>query len=199
MQDLQITQSSRHHRHLGPPMGGSMAGDVSRLPPGRPRHADHRPRRQRRGGAPGRAADRDGARRRPGMGTRAQPSSSAAWIAATGLGLMVGLGIGAAVVDYDTSLTALVIQGAISGLVVGVAQGFVLLPRLGRVALVWPPALAAIWAAGWATTTNIGIDVDQQFTIFGSSGALVATVLTAVLPLVLNRNAAANRNNDERQ
>ena len=132
-----------------------------------------------------------------GLGRNRPPV--AAWIAATGLGLMVGLGIGAAVVDYDTSLTALVIQGAISGLVVGVAQGFVLLPRLGRVAFVWPPVLAAIWAAGWVTTTNIGIDVDQQFTIFGSSGALVATVLTAVLPLVLNRNAAANRNNDERQ
>ena len=132
-----------------------------------------------------------------GLGRNRPPA--AAWTAATGLGLMVGLGIGAAVVDYDTSLAALVTQGAISGLVVGVAQGFVLLPRFGRVALVWPPALAAIWAAGWVTTTYIGIDVDQQFTIFGSSGALVATVLTVVLPLALNRNAPANRNNDERQ
>ena len=37
---------------------------------------------------------------------------AAAWIAATAVGLMVGLGIGATVVDYETSLGALVVQGA---------------------------------------------------------------------------------------
>lgn len=115
----------------------------------------------------------------------------AAWIAATTLGLMVGLGIGAAIVDYDTTLSALVIQGTVSGLAVGVAQAVVLRPRLGAVALAWPPVLAAIWAAGWATTTAAGIDVDQQFVIFGASGALVVTALTVVLPLALNRTAQA--------
>ncbi|MFC5831792.1 hypothetical protein [Nonomuraea insulae] len=113
--------------------------------------------------------------------------SAAAWIAATTLGLMAGLGIGATMVDYDTSLTALVVQGAISGLAVGLAQALVLLPRLGVVALAWPPALAAIWAAGWAVSTAIGVDVDQQFVIYGASGALVVTALTLVLPLALNR------------
>lgn len=110
-----------------------------------------------------------------------------AWIVATTGGLMVGLGIGAAIVDYDTTLNALVIQGAVSGLAVGVAQAVVLRPRLGVVALAWPPVLSAIWAAGWATTTAAGIDVDQQFVIFGASGALVVTALTVVLPLALNR------------
>jgi len=104
---------------------------------------------------------------------------------------MVGLGIGAAIVDYETSLSALVVQGAISGLAVGLAQAVVLLPRFGVVALAWAPALAAIWAAGWATSTAIGVDVDQQFVIFGASGALVVTALTLVLPLALNRNAEA--------
>ncbi|MFG2500808.1 hypothetical protein ACGFSB_21660 [Streptomyces sp. NPDC048441] len=113
--------------------------------------------------------------------------SAAAWIAATTLGLMAGLAIGAAIVDYDTNLTALVVQGAISGLAVGLAQALVLLPRLGVVALAWPPALAAIWAAGWATSTAIGVDVDQQFVIYGASGALVVTALTVILPLALNR------------
>ena len=95
---------------------------------------------------------------------------------------MVGLGIGAAMVDYETNLGSLVVQGALSGLAVGLAQALVLRPRLGTVALAWPPALAAIWAAGWATTTAIGIDVDQQFVIFGASGAIVVTVLTARAP-----------------
>ena len=124
-----------------------------------------------------------------GLGRNRPPV--AAWIAATTLGLMVGLGIGAAMVDYETSLSALVVQGAISGLAVGLAQAVVLLPRFGVVALAWAPALAAIWATGWATTTASGIDVDQQFVIFGASGALVVTALTLVLPLALNRTAEA--------
>jgi hypothetical protein len=36
-------------------------------------------------------------------------------------------------------------------------------------------------------TTSIGVQVDDQFSVFGSAGAVVATVLTAVLPLVLHR------------
>jgi hypothetical protein len=123
-----------------------------------------------------------------GLGVNRPPV--AAWITATAVGLMVGLGIGAALVDYETSLGALVVQGAISGLAVGLAQAAVLRPRLGNVALAWPAALSAIWAAGWATTTAAGIDVEQQFVIFGASGAIVVTVLTLVLPLALNRNAA---------
>jgi hypothetical protein len=124
-----------------------------------------------------------------GLGRNRPPV--AAWIAATTLGLMVGLGIGAAMVDYETSLSALVVQGAVSGLAVGLAQAVVLLPRVGVVALAWAPALAAIWAAGWATSTAIGVDVDEQFVIFGASGALVVTALTLVLPLALNRTDLA--------
>jgi len=92
---------------------------------------------------------------------------------------------GAALVDYQTDLGSLAVQGAVTGGLVGVAQTVALTPRLGVMALAWPVFLSGTFAVGWATTTTAGIDVDQQFTIFGSSGALVATVLTAVLPLVL--------------
>ena len=81
-------------------------------------------------------------------------------------------------------------QGVISGLAVGIAQALVLRHRLGRLALVWPAALPIVWALGWVVTTSIGIAVDQQFIVFGASGALVVTALTAVLPLILTRNAA---------
>jgi hypothetical protein len=120
-----------------------------------------------------------------GLGRNRPPAAS--WIVATAVGLMVGLGLGSALVDYDTTLSALVTQGAVTGLVVGLAQGVVLLPRLGRLALAWPAYLAVTWAAGWAITTAAGIDVDEQFTVFGSSGALTVTALTLVLPFVLNR------------
>jgi len=109
-----------------------------------------------------------------------------AWILATAVGLMAGLAIGAALVDYQTDLGSLVVQGAVSGALVGLAQAAVLVPRLGGLALAWPLFLSGALAIGWAVTTSAGIDVDQQFTIFGASGALVATLLTSVLPLVLN-------------
>jgi hypothetical protein len=116
--------------------------------------------------------------------------AGARWIAATAIGLALGLGIGAAAVDYATDLSALVIQGAICGIAVGAAQAVVLRPRLGRLAYAWPPALAALWAAGWAISTSIGVQVDEQFIVFGSSGAIVVTALTAVLPIAVNRSAS---------
>jgi len=112
------------------------------------------------------------------------------WIAATAAGLMIGLGIGATVVDFSTSPSSLMRQGAISGLAVGLAQAVVLMPRLGRLALVWPLLLGALWTAGWAITDAVGVEVDERFTVFGSSGAVVVTVLTAVLPYTLSRRRA---------
>ena len=113
----------------------------------------------------------------------------AAWVIATAGGLMAGLVLGVSIVDYRTGLADLMVQGAVCGAVVGLAQAVVLLPRLGTVALGWPVALAGIWAAGWATSTSIGIDVGERFTTFGSSGALVVTLLTTALPVLLRRDA----------
>ena len=116
-----------------------------------------------------------------------------AWILATAVGLMAGVAAGAALVDYRTTLGSLVIQGVVTGALVGTAQSAVLVPQLGALALVWPFFLAATFAVGWAVTTSAGIDVDLQFTVFGSSGALTATLLTAVLPVLLNRAYTAER------
>jgi hypothetical protein len=109
-----------------------------------------------------------------------------AWIMATALGVMTGVAAGGALVDYRTDLGSLVVAGAVCGAILGTAQAVVLAPRLGPLAYAWPLFLGGVFAVGWAVTTSAGIDVDRQFTIFGSSGALVATVLTAVLPLALN-------------
>jgi len=111
---------------------------------------------------------------------------AARWIAATAAGLMIGLGLGATWVGFGTSLAALVVQGAVCGLAVGAAQALALRRRLGRIAFAWPAALAAIWALGWAITYAAGIEVNEQFTVFGSSGAVAVTALTVVLPVLLN-------------
>lgn len=114
-------------------------------------------------------------------------SSPRRWVAATGLGLMVGLGVSAPLVGYGTSAADLAVQGAVCGLAVGAAQAVVVRPRLGRLALVWPAWVAGAWALGWAVTTAIGVQVEDQFTVFGSSGAVIVAALTSVLPLALDR------------
>ena len=81
------------------------------------------------------------------------------------------------------------VQGAICGLAVGAAQAVALGRRAGRLATLWPFALAALWALGWAITTVVGVEVDEQFTVFGSSGAVTVTAFTAVLPLAIARHA----------
>ena len=55
-------------------------------------------------------------------------------------------------------------------------------------AIGWPVYLASVWAVGWVVPALIGVQVEQQFTVFGSSGAVVVALLTSVLPLVLRRD-----------
>ena len=63
----------------------------------------------------------------------------------------------------------------------------VLAHRDRRIALAWPFALTALWAVGWTITSAIGVDVERHHAVFGSSGAITVTVLTAALPLALSR------------
>jgi len=125
------------------------------------------------------------------FGLGANSPSNRRWIAATAAGLTVGLLAGAGVARYGTTLGALALQGLVAGAVLGAAQALVLRPRLGRLAFAWPPLLAAFWALGWTVTTSIGVQVDEQFSVFGSSGAVVVTALTTVLPLALRRARTA--------
>jgi hypothetical protein len=125
-----------------------------------------------------------------GIGRHGPPARD--WIIATAVGLMIGLAVGAAAVDYRTDIGALAVQGAITGLAVGAAQAVLLRTRLGRLAWAWPPALGALWAAGWVVTTWYGVDVDKQFMIFGASGALVVTAATTVLPVLLDNRGPSS-------
>jgi hypothetical protein len=116
---------------------------------------------------------------------RADRRQALTWIVATAVGMAVGLTAGASLVAFSTTLTDLAIQGALSGAAVGLAQTLVLWRRTGPLALAWPGYLATAWAAGWSVTTLAGIGVEEQFAVFGASGALVVALLTTVLPLVL--------------
>jgi hypothetical protein len=118
-------------------------------------------------------------------GLRFDRRQLAAWTLATALGLAAGLALGASVVDFSTGIGDLAVQGAVTGALVGLAQAFVLRPRTGPIAFVWPLYLAAAWALGWVVTTAGGIAVEEQFTTFGAYGALTVALLTSVLPYFL--------------
>jgi hypothetical protein len=123
------------------------------------------------------------------LGMRRTGPSPVRWIVATAAGFALGLGAGAAAVDYQFDLGSLATQGAICGAVIGIAQAAVLYRHLGRIVLAWPVALAGLWALGWTITSSAGIDVEAQYTVFGSSGAIVVTAATSVLAIALAKAA----------
>lgn len=102
------------------------------------------------------------------------------WILATSAALAAGLAVGAAVVGYETTSGRLAIMGAISGASVGIAQGLLLRNRFSLWHL-WMVAMAPLFAIGWFVTEAIGIDVANQFTVFGASGSVVFGVLSGLL------------------
>lgn len=106
------------------------------------------------------------------------------WVPATGIGMGLGLLLGAAVVDYGTSLGELALMGALTGLVLGPAQALALPPST-RLRWAWAAALPPLWALGWTTTTLGGISVEEQFTVFGAYGAVTFSALSGLLLLRL--------------
>ena len=100
---------------------------------------------------------------------------SRAWIAATAAGLGAGLAAGAALVSYRTDITSLAVMGAVSGLGVGIAQGAIF--GDARRTLGWSAVTTALFALGWTVTTAGGIDVSQQWAVFGAYGCTTLALL----------------------
>jgi len=103
-----------------------------------------------------------------------------AWIPATAVAMGIGLVVGAWVVGYGTSLSELALMGFITGIPLGAAQAYLLRDRVAN-AWVWGAAMPLLWALGWTVSTFIGVDVDQQFAVFGASGAITFMALSGVL------------------
>jgi hypothetical protein len=97
------------------------------------------------------------------------------WVTATALGLGVGLAAGAALVSYETDLGSLVAMGVVSGLGVGMAQARMLKGYRRQVA--WSLLTSGVWALGWTVSTSIGVSVEEQFVVFGISGALASAAV----------------------
>jgi hypothetical protein len=108
--------------------------------------------------------------------------AAAAWIAATAAGYGLGLLAGAALVGYETDIGSLAAMGAVSGAVLGAAQGLTLAAQgRRRLAVAWGVTMPVLFAAGWSATTLGGVHVEEQFTVFGAYGAILFTILTGLL------------------
>jgi hypothetical protein len=97
------------------------------------------------------------------------------WIGATSAGFGVGLAVGAEVVSYRTDITSLAVMGAVTGAAVGIAQGATLRGAIRM--LGWTGANTALFALGWTVTTAGGIDVSQQWPVFGAYGCFTVALL----------------------
>jgi hypothetical protein len=110
------------------------------------------------------------------------------WIAATSIGMAAGLTGGAALVDYGTSRADIMLLGAVTGLGVGALQALVLARSRVSGALWWAVANPPAWALCWLVTSYvITRNVQDQFTNFGASGAVLFGLLTWLLLAMLLR------------
>ena len=89
---------------------------------------------------------------------------------------------GAALVDYGTSRRDVVVIGAVTGLAVGGLQAVVLARQRVPGSAWWAAANPLAWALGWLVTSYvITKNVEERFTNFGASGALLFAALTGLL------------------
>lgn len=103
-----------------------------------------------------------------------------AWVAASSAAVAVGSALPALVTGAGTSTSDLVVAGFLTGACLGVGQGLVARVRPAALAG-WTAVVAIAWGVGWFITANVIVDAGRGYIVFGSSGALVATILTGLL------------------
>lgn len=110
---------------------------------------------------------------------------STSWIAATAIATTLAALINSYVFSFKFDSVSLTGSGLVAGLLVGVAQALSQ-SRDTKFAFVWSLSTMVAWALAWFITSKVIVDPEAQYQIFGSSGALVATVgLSIVLKYAL--------------
>jgi hypothetical protein len=110
---------------------------------------------------------------------------STAWITATVIAVALAALINSYAFSFKFDSASLTGSGLVAGLLVGAAQSLSQLRDM-KFALVWTFSTAIAWTLAWFITSKVIVDPEAQYQIFGSSGALVATVgLGFVLKIAL--------------
>jgi hypothetical protein len=111
-----------------------------------------------------------------------RPRVGRRWIGYTAAAMAAGSALSAAVTGSGTELADVMLTGLVTGAAVGAAQA----QLLGRAT--WIVVTAAAWTLGWLATWLTIVDIERGYAVFGSSGAILVTVLTG---LALRRGATA--------
>jgi hypothetical protein len=118
---------------------------------------------------------------------------STSWVVATAFAMVIAAIINSYAFSFKFDTAALVGSGLVAGLLVGIAQSLSQTRDI-KFVLVWSFSTMVAWALAWFITSKVIVDPEAQYQIFGSSGALVATVglgfiLKFALPWI---NSSAN-------
>jgi len=110
------------------------------------------------------------------------------WIAATAIATVLAAVINSYAFSFKFDSASLTGSGLVAGLLVGISQSLSQTRDI-KFVLVWTVSTMVAWALAWFITSKVIVDPEAQYQIFGSSGALIATVglgfvLKYVLPLI---------------
>ncbi len=97
------------------------------------------------------------------------------WITATAIATILAAIINSYAFSFKFDSASLTGSGLVAGLLVGIAQS-ISQSRDIKFVLVWTVSTMVAWALAWFLTSKVIVDPEGQYQIFGSSGALVATV-----------------------
>src|SRR5205809_763970 len=93
---------------------------------------------------------------------------------------VIGFPIGGVLAQQLAGPAATVPAAVVSGALVGVAQGALLMRAGVPNAWAWIPVTAVAWAVGWLITASVGVALPPGWPIYGLSGALASQVITGV-------------------
>ena len=100
---------------------------------------------------------------------------STSWIIATAIATTLAAFINSYAFSYKFDSTSLAGAGLVAGLLVGLGQSLSQSREI-KFVLLWTIATSIAWSLAWFITSKVIVDPEAQYHIFGSSGALVATI-----------------------
>ncbi len=101
------------------------------------------------------------------------------WVWATAVAVMLAALVNSLIFSFKFNSESLTGMGLVAGLFVGLAQAFSQSKDL-KFVLFWTIATSFAWAIAWFITSKVIVDPEARYHIYGSSGALVTTVLLGV-------------------
>ena len=110
---------------------------------------------------------------------------STSWLVATVIAVAIAGLVNSYVFSYKFDMASLAGSGFVAGLLVGVVQSLSQSREI-KFVLLWTISTAVGWSLAWFITSKVIVDPEAQYHVFGSSGALVATIgLGIVLKYIL--------------